>query len=133
MQKQTMTCSLIAAVVFIFAFMATGVSYAANPGPEDITLQTADAKKPAHFPHKKHQETIKCEECHHTMDATGKKGPYVEGQEKKCETCHNKDFANAELNSLKAIGHARCKGCHKQMEKEGKNAPTKCTGCHIKK
>jgi len=132
MQKNTMKFAVLAAVVFFFAMMGTGVSYAANAGPEEITLQTADAKKPAKFPHKKHQATIKCEECHHTQDATGKKGPYVEGQEKKCETCHNKDFANAELNSWKGIGHARCKECHKKMEKEGKAAPTKCTGCHTK-
>lgn len=132
MQKTTMKYSVIAAMALFIAMMASGVSFAANSGPEEITLQTAEAKKPAHFPHKKHQETIKCEVCHHTMDATGKKGPYVEGQEKKCATCHNKDFANPELNSLKAVGHARCKECHKKMEKEGKNAPTKCTGCHVK-
>lgn len=132
MLKKTINCSLIAAVVFCLAMMASGVSFAANAGPEEITLQTAEAKKPAKFPHKKHQATIKCEECHHTATADGKKGPYVAGQEKKCETCHNKDFKNAELNSLKGIGHARCKECHQKMEKEGKAAPTKCAGCHTK-
>ena len=132
MLKDSMKCTVIAAVVFCFAMLAAGASFAGNNGPEEITLQTAEAKKPAKFPHKKHQETIKCEECHHTMDAAGKKGPYVAGQEKKCETCHNKDFKNPELNSWKGIGHARCKECHKEMEKAGKNAPTKCTGCHTK-
>ena len=132
MLKDSMKCTVIAAVVFCFAMLAAGASFAGNNGPEEITLQTAEAKKPAKFPHKKHQETIKCEECHHTMDAAGKKGPYVAGQEKKCETCHNKDFKNPELNAWKGIGHARCKECHKEMEKAGKNAPTKCTGCHTK-
>lgn len=132
MFRHALKCSVITAVVFCFAMMAAGVSFAANNGPEEIVLKTAEGKKPAKFPHKKHQETIKCEECHHTMGADGKKGPYVAGEEKKCETCHNKDFKNAELNSLKGIGHARCKGCHKDMEKAGKNAPTKCTGCHVK-
>lgn len=132
MLKETMKCAIIAAAVFCFFIMASDVSFAANAGPEEITLQSAEAKKPAKFPHKKHQAGFKCEECHHTQDATGKKGPYVAGQEKKCVTCHNKDFPNAELNSWKAIGHARCKECHKKMEKEGKNAPTKCTGCHTK-
>jgi len=133
MLKQSMKCTVIAAVVFCFAMMTAGVSFAAGTGPDEITLQTAEAKKPAKFPHKKHQATIKCEECHHTMSADGKKGPYVAGQEKKCETCHNKDFKNPELNSLKGIGHARCKECHKKMEDAGKtNAPTKCTGCHTK-
>ncbi len=132
MLKESMKCTVIAAVVFCFAMLAAGTSIAANAGPEDITMQTAEAKKPAKFPHKKHQATIKCEDCHHTMDAAGKKGPYVAGQEKKCETCHNKDFKNPELNSLKGAGHMNCKECHKEMEKAGKNAPTKCTGCHTK-
>jgi len=132
MQKNSMKCSAIAAMVFATMLVISGISVAAGNGPEEITLQTAEAKKPAKFPHKKHQATIKCDVCHHTKDASGKKGPYVAGQEKKCETCHNKDMANPELNSLKGVGHARCKECHKQMEKEGKNAPTKCTGCHTK-
>jgi len=132
MQKNRLTCSVIAAVAFVFAIMAAGVSFAANAGPEEITMQTAEAKKPAKFPHKKHQAILKCADCHHTKDATGKKGPYVEGQEKKCETCHNKDLPNAELNSLKSVGHLLCKECHKEQEKAGKNAPTKCTGCHTK-
>lgn len=134
MLKQTVQCSIIAAVFFCFA-MATGLvcSAAASNGPEEFTMQSPEAKKPAKFPHKKHQEKIKCEECHHTMTADGKKGPYVAGQEKRCESCHNKDFKNPELNSLKAVGHARCKECHKKMEAAGnKNAPTRCTGCHIK-
>lgn len=131
MLKKTMKVAALAAGVLCFTMMATGASYAGN-GPEEITLQTAAAKKPAKFPHKKHQDMFKCEECHHTKTADGKKGPYVAGEEKKCETCHNADFANAALNSLKAVGHAACKECHKKMEKEGKNAPTKCTGCHTK-
>ena len=132
MLEKSLKCTVIATVIFCFAMMATGVAFAGSTGPEEITLQTPEAKKPAKFPHKKHQATLKCEECHHTKDATGKKGPYVAGEEKKCDTCHNKDFANVELNSWKGIGHARCKECHKKMEKEGKNAPTKCTGCHTK-
>lgn len=112
--------------------MATGVSYAGNSGPEEIVIQTADAKKPAKFPHKKHQVMFKCEECHHTKDATGRKGPYVEGQERRCDACHNQDFPDKELNSLKAAGHGLCKECHKRMEREGKNAPVRCAGCHPK-
>jgi predicted CXXCH cytochrome family protein len=132
MRKNTIKCAVIAAVGFFFAVMAVGVSYAKNDGPEEIILQTADAKKPAKFPHKKHQGMFACQDCHHTKDATGKKGPYVAGQEKMCDSCHNKDLPNPELNSLKAAGHALCKECHKRKEKEGKNAPVKCTGCHTK-
>ncbi len=130
MLKNTMKCTIVAAAaIFCFSMMGTGVSSAANAGPEEITLQSAEAKKPSKFPHKKHQEMYKCEQCHHTM-ANGKKGPYAAGEEKKCETCHNKDFPNPALNSVKAVGHALCKECHKKMEKEGKAAPNKCTGCH---
>jgi hypothetical protein len=128
-----MKYAALAAIVFCFAMITAEVSFAGSTGPDDFTMQTPEAKKPAKFPHKKHQETIKCEECHHTMMADGKKGPYVAGQEKRCESCHNKDFKNTELNSLKAVGHARCKECHKKMEAAGnKNAPVKCTGCHTK-
>ena len=98
-----------------------------------MVLKTAKARKPAFFPHKKHQDMYSCDTCHHTKDATGKQGPYVEGQEKKCVTCHNKkDMPNKKLNGFKKIGHARCKECHKKMKKEGKKAPTKCSGCHRK-
>jgi len=132
MLKKIMKIATITAVGACFTMLAVSASFAANAGPAEITLQTAAATKPAKFPHKKHQDLYKCEECHHTKTADGKKGPYVAGEEKKCETCHNKDFANVELNSLKGVGHAKCKECHKKMEKEGKNSPTKCTGCHTK-
>ncbi len=132
MQITTIRRTVVAAVMLLFAIMTAGVSSAVNNGPEEIILQTPSATKPARFPHKKHQAMFKCEECHHTMTADGKKGPYVPGQEKKCESCHNKDFKNHELTSLKAVGHARCKECHKKMEAQGKPAPVKCTGCHIK-
>ncbi|MDA8418005.1 MAG: cytochrome c3 family protein [Desulfobacteraceae bacterium] len=123
---------VIPVLILFFSLMAAGLSLAVNNGPEEIILQTSTGTKPARFPHKKHQAMFKCEECHHTMTADGKKGPYVPGQEKKCESCHNKDFKNPELTSLKAVGHARCKECHKKMEAQGKPAPTKCLGCHIK-
>ena len=132
----TIRCSVIAVVVFFFAVMAVGVSSAGNNGPEEIVLKSADAKKPARFPHKRHQALFKCEECHHTQSTAGKKGPYVEGQEKKCESCHNKEFHkdlhNLDgLNSLHEVCHALCKGCHRRVEREGKRAPIKCAGCHI--
>lgn len=127
MLKKSMKSTVIATAAICFAVMATGVSFAGGTGPEEITLQSAEAKKPAKFPHKKHQDKFKCEECHHTMSADSKKGPYVAGQEKKCESCHNKDFKNVDLNSLKGVGHALCKECHKK-----KGAPVSCTTCHTK-
>ncbi len=67
-------CMLLGAVLFAYA--------AGNTGPADITLDEG-GKKPAQFPHKKHQDTFKCAECHHGMAADGKQVPYVEGQEIK--------------------------------------------------
>jgi len=123
---------VVSAVVFCLAMVTAGIA-TANNGPEEIILKTAKAKKPAFFPHKKHQDMYPCETCHHTKDATGKQGPYKAGEEKPCVTCHNKkDMTNKKLNSLKAVGHARCKECHKKAKKEGKKAPTKCSGCHRK-
>ncbi len=46
---------------------------------------------------------MECVECHHTMTADGKQGPYVAGEEKKCASCHNDSMPNAKLNSFKNI------------------------------
>lgn len=127
-----MTFALVGAFVLCFTMVIGGTSFADN-GPADMVLKTAKAKKPAAFPHKKHQDMYKCAECHHTKDATGKQGPYVAGEEKKCVICHNKtDMTDKKLNSFKNASHANCKECHKKAAKDGKNAPTKCTGCHVK-
>ena len=104
---------------------------AGDSGPEIMELQTVTNKKPARFPHKKHQETFACEQCHHTKTEDGAKSSYVEGMEiKKCAFCHNNDdMTNPKLNSFKLAAHGLCKECHKQNRGL---APTKCSGCHIK-
>ncbi|MCB2183061.1 MAG: cytochrome c family protein [Desulfobulbaceae bacterium] len=104
---------------------------ASDAGPAEMTLQaTVDAAskpKPAVFPHKKHQDTIKCAECHHGA-ADGKQVAYTEGMAiAKCESCHNKAAGlDKKISTFKNAAHAKCKGCHK-AEKKG---PTKCSGCH---
>ncbi len=132
MLRKSMTIAMVSAIMFCFTMITAGVSFANNTGPDTITMKTAKARKPALFPHKKHQATFACKTCHHTQTADGKKGPYVAGQEKNCTTCHNKSFSNKKLSGLKKVSHARCKSCHKKMKKEGKKAPTKCSGCHPK-
>ena len=128
MLKKTMKLALVSALVFGLAMLTAGIATATDAGPADITLKTAAAKKPAPFPHKKHQDMLECAKCHHNAE-----GKYVEGAVGKCASCHNKDIANEKLNSFKKAAHKKCKGCHKAMKKEGKKAPTKCTGCHPKK
>ena len=132
MTKKLMIC--LTAFAFMFSIAAAvGISYAKDTGPAEMTLMTEAAKKPAQFPHKKHQDAFKCDECHHGKDAAGMQVPLGDNPVAKCETCHNADMANPKLNSFKNAAHALCKTCHKKMAKEGKNAPTKCNGCHIKK
>ena len=136
MQKKLLP--LIQLLLFVFGSVVTGdIGIASNKetasytGPAEIVLKTPAAIKSAKFPHKKHQETFDCGECHHSRSGDGKKYEYVEGMKiKKCLTCHNKDeMNNTRLNNFKLIAHASCKECHK---KNKDTAPTKCSGCHIK-
>jgi hypothetical protein len=137
MQKKTLT--LIPLLVFVFGLivlsgngMASDKEPATAAGPADMELKTAAAKKPAKFPHGNHQKDFECAECHHYKTNDGEKFPYVEGMEiKKCVTCHNKDnMSNPKLNTFKLAAHGLCKECHK---KNRDSAPTKCSGCHVKK
>ena len=103
-------------------------------GPAVIIMQTARKRKPAQFPHRKHQGMFDCINCHHGMDSEGKQIPYTEGMKiQHCVTCHNPKMKNNKLNSLMLAAHARCKGCHKKVEAESGTAGPigKCTGCHI--
>lgn len=136
MLKKLLVCSVVSVFLLCGAVIS---SWAAETGPADITLQTEKAKKPAQFPHKKHQEMYKCAECHHDM-ADGKQVAYVDGQEiKKCESCHNSEVmgANKKLDSFMKAGHARCKACHVEMAKKDpalkEKKIDKCDNCHVKK
>ena len=124
--------SLLMVIVAVFV-MSLGLSVTlslANNGPAEITLN-ADGKKPAVFPHAAHQAKNDCATCHHKI-VEGKRAPIAEGDSvAKCGTCHNAEFANEKLRTYKDIGHGLCKTCHKEMKDAG--APTKCTGCHVKK
>lgn len=130
MPRKSLT--ILIALVFIGSFLAAIESgMASDAGPEEMLIQTAAAKKPARFPHRKHQESFECKDCHHAKTDEGIKYAYFEGMEvKKCVTCHNSDdMTNPKLNSFKLAAHGLCKECHKQNKD---SAPTKCSGCHIK-
>jgi Class III cytochrome C family len=123
---------LIAAICFSLGLFAVNSTGSENDNITEImVLKTVNAKKPARFPHKQHQETFACKECHHGKTESGSMSPYVEGMEvMKCAACHNNiDMTNPKLNSFKLAAHGLCKGCHKQNRPD---APTKCSGCHIK-
>jgi hypothetical protein len=113
---------------------ATSLWTSTEIGPEFIKMQTARKRKPALFPHRKHQDMFSCDNCHHGKDDDGNQTEYTEGMEiKHCVSCHNYSMPNKKLNSLMQAAHTRCKGCHKKVVAEGLDAGPidKCIGCHI--
>ncbi len=99
--KKSIICSAAFALVFGFAVASNAVAAPAK-GPAEIILKTEAAKKPATFPHAKHQAKNECDTCHKSAD-----------------------FPADKKWSMKA-GHALCQGCHKSLGK----GPTKCGECH---
>ncbi len=92
----------------------------------EMRLQTETARKPADFPHRQHQQKYSCTVCHHANDEVM--------VIKKCASCHTLDISNPNVNSYKKASHKLCKDCHKAVNSaEGKDAPIKCSGCHMKK
>ena len=129
MIKKTIICS--AALAFALSLAVAGASFAADKGPADMVMKTAEGKKPAKFPHKAHQDKLKCADCHHGADKAGKQVAYTDGMKvEKCATCHNDKMANANLNDLKKAAHKNCKDCH--ASKKDKPELNKCNACHEK-
>jgi hypothetical protein len=113
-------------IVFVSLFIVAGAfGVEVSIGPGDMILQTEEARKPADFPHRQHQEAYACTICHHAKD------DMVVIDE--CANCHTKDIGNADVNSYKKAAHKLCKDCHKRVNVEGMDAPIKCSGCHAKK
>ena len=110
--------ALFSFVAFVMV-LATGLFAAA---PEKVVLNA----KPGNvtFPHKVHAETMKiaCTACHHGLK---------EGETPaKCSSCHGVD---AKAPKAQDAFHKTCQGCHKkENEANKKNAPVKCTQCHVK-
>ncbi len=99
--KKLVLCA--AACTMLFGFTVGG-AMAEDKGPAEMILN-ADGKKPAKFPHAKHQ-----------------------GGDISCDACH-KDLDAKKMATVKAYAHKEgCKNCHKTM-----GAPAKCNDCHPKK
>ncbi len=139
MIKRALICSL-SALFLICGFASQALS--SDAGPAELKLVSSDASKkpPAVFPHKTHQDTLKCGECHHGMK-DGKQVAYADGMEiKKCESCHNKDLMDGKkkgklkLYTFKGAAHGNCLDCHKAVAKKdkAKKALKKCKTCHKK-
>jgi hypothetical protein len=140
MVKKVLICS------FAALFLVCGISNMAlsteKKGPAELKLVSSDATKkpPAVFPHKKHQDSIECGECHHGIK-DGKQDPYSETLEiKKCESCHNSDVlagktkGKLKLDTFKGAGHGNCLACHKAVAKKdvSKKKLKSCKTCHVK-
>ena len=121
--KRFIKFSVLGFVLFYVTSTALGVEI--SIGPEEITLMTETARKPAKFPHRQHQEVYSCTACHHAKDEI----MVID----KCANCHTKEMSNSDVNSYKKAAHKLCKDCHKEVNDLGKDAPIKCSGCHIKK
>ncbi|PHR29025.1 MAG: class III cytochrome c [Desulfotalea sp.] len=141
MLKKILACS----VVTLFVLVGSSSCFAADAGPTDITITGTNIKrpKPAQFPHKMHQDKLKCAECHHGM-ADGKQVAYTDGMEiQKCITCHNaevlpgKKSGKLKLDTIKGAGHGNCLACHKKLAKADPALKAKkiakCSTCHPKK
>lgn len=99
-------------------------------GPVEMVLKTSQAKKPAYFPHEKHQGKYSCGTCHHGKSPSGKLVKYTEKTViSNCSTCHNADMPNEELNDFQSIGHKLCRECHRKNQNI---TSAKCSTCHLK-
>jgi hypothetical protein len=110
-------------IALLFGLVVAGIAFADN-GPETITLD-GGKKGNITFHHHKHQENIKCGECHHGPGHSD----YTEGMQiHKCDECHKKggDVPKKLQKPMKAF-HKNCKDCHKAH-----GGPTKCGACHKK-
>ncbi len=119
----------------LLAFSSIAAEQSGLQAPaEEIVIK--GTKKSAKFSHPIHIKLgVSCGQCHHDAEHQPLADKDISAMENsnqlRCASCHNQDFADAKLQTQKAIFHARCKECHKQGV-DGKKGPTKCTGCHIK-
>ncbi|MDH4317885.1 MAG: cytochrome c family protein [Desulfobulbaceae bacterium] len=135
MQKKIALAAAIALALFTTSHLATGSATEGLTAPtEDLVI---DGKKPARFPHSTHLAIgIACGTCHHDGEhqelSAETIGTLNDATALRCINCHNPDHPDKNMQNPKDIFHARCKECHKAGY-EGKNGPTKCTGCHVEK
>lgn len=91
--------ALILACLLVFLYTTV---HSKESALAEIVLKTTAAKKPALFPHAKHQGKMECDLCH--KDA---------------------NFPADKKWDMKK-GHALCLGCHKAKNQ----GAIKCDGCH---
>jgi hypothetical protein len=135
MKKIWLMVLLTVSATWFFAGISVGTEAAGMKAPEAEIIIEGE-KKSARFSHPVHLNLdVACGQCHHGSDhqpLTDKDIAVMENNmQLRCASCHNSEFADPKLQTPKAAFHARCKECHKQGV-DGKQGPTKCTGCHVK-
>lgn len=124
--------------IFVTALMiGGGAVYSAAGGGYPQGSMVIDGKNPAQFTHQTHIDVgLDCAACHHDAShaplSAEAIGVMADTAALQCVNCHNESFANKDLQARKDVFHARCRECHKEGY-NGKNGPTKCNDCHVKK
>jgi cytochrome c5 len=136
MKKHMIKSGTVLAMAFAVC-LGAGIASAAAPVAAPQEELTIDGKKPARFSHPSHLALgLDCASCHHDSSHNPVTAEAIAGMTDfaglKCVSCHNSEHANPDLQKAKDVFHAKCQTCHKEGF-AGKNGPTTCTGCHLKK
>ena len=136
MTKRVLTLIILAITCLSFAVAGTLI---AADLPDEVIIEgdsyAKDKKGPVKLSHKKHSVEYKvaCDDCHHDYQ-DGKNVWTAEAPVKDCVECHDPAESVGNVKKLQTAYHNNCKKCHKQVNKEGKEAPAKkCNDCHEKK
>lgn len=135
MKKQVIISGAVLAVAL--TFLGAGIVSAAETSAAPQKEIIIAGKKPARFSHPVHLGLgLDCASCHHNGQHEPLDNAAIGAMEDhaalKCVSCHNSSHPDEELQTAKKVFHAKCQTCHKEGL-GGKNGPTKCTGCHLKK
>ncbi|MCL7489627.1 MAG: cytochrome c family protein [Desulfobulbaceae bacterium] len=136
MKKQMIVSAAVLTLAFS-AFFGAGTVTAAEPAKAPQEELIIDGKKPARFSHPTHIDLgLDCAACHHDQEHNPLTAEAIGGLSDpgalKCVSCHNSQHPNKDLQNAKDVFHAQCKDCHQQGF-AGKEGPTTCTSCHLKK
>lgn len=122
-------------VTLIAAFLAAAV-FVAGPAFSQADMETvpttgfaATTRKPAVFPHDRHNEKAQiadCGVCHHG-EKDGRQDPKNTSEGTPCSDCHAEKAKPGRTPLMRAF-HRQCMGCHLDVNK----GPVTCGQCHVK-
>ena len=130
--KRIGLCALIGLLVFSSAALAATFEI-----PESVTMSPkrfegyTPKKGDVTFNHASHMD-LACQSCHHTVADT------FTIQSCMSEGCHDNVTNRADVSSVYRTFHTTkdstksCVGCHRELKKQGGDAPLACNSCHVK-